>query len=138
MASLWTNKGKADLMTVGTTGITLRAMLVDADQDTAANADLNTLSEVTTDEIVAAGRKTLTTVTVTEDDTNDRAVLDCDDLVWTAANFGTIGGVWIFRRVGGADAGTDPLWFYIDVNPNLVTNGGDITLSTPNGITRLT
>jgi hypothetical protein len=30
------------------------------------------------------GRKTLTTVTVTVDNTNDRVAIDCDDVVWTA------------------------------------------------------
>lgn len=135
---MWTNRGKTDFAGVDVRAVVLRAVLVDADADAAANADLNTLADVVGDEIGAAGRKTLANVTITEDDAGDRAILDADDLVWAAANFGTIGGVWIFRRVGGADANTDPLWMYLDVEPELATNGGDITLAFPNGFATLT
>lgn len=137
MASLWTNRGKLELAQFDVRAIVLRAMLVDADGDTVATVDLNTVAEIVVDELAGAGRKTLVNVTTTEDDAADRAVLDADDLVWAAANFGTIGGAWIYRRVGGADANTDPLWCYIDVEPELPTNGGDVTLAFPNGWGRI-
>lgn len=41
------------------------------------------------------GRKSLTNVTVTVDNTNDRVAIDCDDVTWTATSGAAIGAVVI-------------------------------------------
>lgn len=147
MASYWTNKGKADLPAGDITARTLRMLLVNtAPANAAAAADLNVVSDVVSLELSGtgyvggpggSGRRTLASVTITEDDTNDWAKLDAaDPAVWTAINAGTIAGAWIYRRVGGADAdGSDLLWVFIGTTP-LVTNGGDVTgILAANGFT---
>lgn len=134
MASHWTNKGKWDLATGGVTSRSFRILLVNTPPATAAAAaDLNFVADVTANELSGTGyaRKTLANVTITEDDTNDLAKFDADDpTVYSAASMGTIAGAWIYRQItGGTDApATDILWCFLDMN-DLVTNGGDVTLS---------
>jgi hypothetical protein len=57
------------------------------------------------------GRKTLTTVTVTVDNTNDRVAIDCDDVVWTATAGAAIGAVVICYKpdTASADSAIIPL-----------------------------
>lgn len=52
------------------------------------------------------GRKTLTNVTVTVDNTNDRVAVDCDDIVWTATSGAAIGAVVICYKPDTASADT--------------------------------
>lgn len=49
----------------------------------------------TTNEQTTVGRKTLASVTVTVDDTNDRVALDCADVTWTAPTGNAVGAVVI-------------------------------------------
>jgi hypothetical protein len=133
MASWWTNKGKADLAKTDPTAATLRILLVNtAPASQAAAADLNFVADVVAGELSGTGyaRQTLAGVTVTEDDTNDRAILDATDpATYAGINAGTIAGAWIYRRVGGADSdAVDVLWCWIDT-PDLVTNGGDVNVA---------
>ena len=143
MASYWTNKGKADLAGQDPTAATLRIMLVNtAPASAAAAADLNFVADVAANELAGTGyaRQTLSGVTVTEDDTNDRAILDATNpATYTAINAGTIAGAWIFRRVGASDSNAvDVLWCFLDV-PDLVTNGGDVNVQfAATGISTLT
>lgn len=46
-------------------------------------------------EQTALGRKTLSNVTVTVDNSNDRVAIDCDDVTWTATSGAAIGAVVI-------------------------------------------
>lgn len=133
MSSMWTNKGKADLIAGGISGRTFRVMLVSAEPaSAAAAADLNFVADVVADELSGTGyaRQTLSGVVATEDDTNDRALLDASDpATYSAINAGTIAGAWVYRRVAGGDVdANDILWCFVDLVPDLVTNGGDITL----------
>ncbi|MFD8777509.1 hypothetical protein [Streptomyces sp. NPDC059916] len=50
------------------------------------------------------GRKTLTGVTVTVDNTNDRVNIDCDDITWTATSGAAIGAVVICYKPDTASA----------------------------------
>jgi hypothetical protein len=75
-----------------------------------------------------SGRKTLASKTITEDDTNDRAVYDAADSVWTAINAGTAAGAIIIKE-GTSDADTELICF-LD-GASVVTNGGDVTLVYP-------
>ncbi|MFE7510180.1 hypothetical protein ACFU8I_02965 [Streptomyces sp. NPDC057540] len=57
--------------------------------------DLATLLAGATNEQTSMGRKTLTGVTVTVDDTNDRVAVDCADITWTSATGNPVGAVVI-------------------------------------------
>lgn len=126
MANLVYNKGKALLANGGLDwdAATIKAALVGTAYT--ANADHNFLSEVTA-ELSGTGyvRKTLAGCTVTEDDTNDRAILDANDVTWTGINAGTAAAVVIYKD-NASDAAAE-LICYVDVT-DTVTNGGDFTV----------
>lgn len=80
-----------------------------------------------------AGRKTLSSVTVTEDDANDRGELDAADVTWSslggAANDTIVAAVLVKEdhiNTGGTDTGT-LLICHIDIADTL-TNGSDFTI----------
>lgn len=86
-----------------------------------------------TNEQATIGRKTLASVTVTIDDTNDRVDVDCADPVWTGATGNRVGAVVIVRdtdTTAGTDANLVPISKHgFDVIPG----GGDITGVVPAG-----
>lgn len=57
--------------------------------------DLATLLAGASNEQTSMGRKTLSGVTVTVDDTNDRVAVDCADITWTSATGNAVGAVVI-------------------------------------------
>lgn len=66
----------------------------------------------TTNEQTTVGRKTLTGVTVTVDNTNDRVALDAADVVWSSPTGNAIGAVVICYdadTTSGTDANLIPL-----------------------------
>ncbi|MBP2581911.1 hypothetical protein J3A78_002389 [Streptomyces sp. PvR006] len=74
--------------------------------------DLASLLAGATNEQATMGRKTLASVTVTVDDTNDRVAVDCADVTWTAASGNAVGAVVICYdpdTTGGTDADLVPL-----------------------------
>ncbi|KKN15253.1 hypothetical protein LCGC14_0987980 [marine sediment metagenome] len=73
-----------------------------------------------------AGRKTLGTKTVTEDDANDRVEFDIANITWTALGVGaTIAGAIIVKEITNDLASI--LIAYLDI-ADTPTNGGDVTL----------
>lgn len=143
MASFWYNKAVTEVLT-GTIDLdtnTLKVMLVNStytpnrDNDV---VDAGGGSDAADAEIVAtgytsgwggAGRKTVT-VTVTEQDANDRAVIIFGDLTWTAlggATNDTVVGAILIKE-GGANDTTSRLIAYWDL-VDTATNGGDFTLT---------
>lgn len=73
-----------------------------------------------------AGRKTLGSKTITEDDANDRAEFDCADVTWTALATGeTIVGAIIIKEITNDAASV--LIAYLDLS-DTPTNGSDVTL----------
>lgn len=77
----------------------------------------------------AAGRKTLGTKAIAEDDPNDRAEFDAADLVWSAINAGTAAAAIIIKE-GGANDTTSRLIAYIDTGGfPITTNGGDLNVN---------
>lgn len=76
-----------------------------------------------------AGRKSLTTAAVNQDDANDRAELDADNISWTSLDAGTIGAMVVIREVS-SDADSIPI-AYIDNPTNfpLTTNGGNVNVT---------
>lgn len=88
-----------------TSGIESDATLRDKD-------DVAALVAGATNEQTTMGRVTLTNVTVTVDDTNDRVNIDCDDLVWSGATGNPISAIVIAYdgdTTGGTDANIVPL-----------------------------
>lgn len=146
MASFMTNKGKFELINrAAVTSQIWRLLLVNTPPANAGTAaDLNFVSQVTSLELSGTGyaRVTLASPAVTEDDTNDYAKITATNPgTYTAINAGTIAGAWVFLRTsgGGSDIdATDPLVCFLDCT-DLVTNGGDVTLSfdATNGILTL-
>ena len=147
MASYWTNKGKADLAGGGIAARQFRLVLVTAAPASAGvAADLNFLSDVTSAECTFTNyaRKDIAPA-VTEDDTNDRAVLTAGNpSTYTAAGGATnntIVGAWLVRRsTSGSDTpAADPLWCYLGLTNSLTTNGGDVTINfNASGVSTLT
>jgi hypothetical protein len=74
--------------------------------------DLAALLAGASNEQTTMGRKTLASVTVTVDDTNDRVAIDCADITWTAATGNAVGAVVICYdpdTTTGTDADLVPL-----------------------------
>ena len=94
------------------------------DYDTAADVIAGASTEQTT-----IGRKTLTSVTVTTNDTNDRVDIDAADVTWTAPTGNAVGAVMICYdpdTTGGTDADLIPLTKH-DVT--WTPDGNDFTLT---------
>jgi len=96
-------------------------------------ADLNTVSEMEAHadfaELTASGyaRVALTSVAATEDDTNDRANIDCADVAFAAISAGeTIVGCFIFQHTG-SDSTASLIGVY-DL-ASTPTNGGTVTVN---------
>ncbi|WP_030319616.1 hypothetical protein [Streptomyces flavochromogenes] len=91
--------------------------------------DLGALLAGASNEQMTMGRKTLASVTVTVDDTNDRVAVDCADITWTAATGNAIAAVVICYdpdTTTGTDADLIPLTKH-DVA--LTPDGNSFTLS---------
>jgi hypothetical protein len=74
--------------------------------------DLSTLLAGTTNEQTTLGRKTVSSVTITVDDTNDRVDLDIADQVWTATAGNAVGALIVCYdgdTTGGTDSNLTPL-----------------------------
>lgn len=107
--------------------IPIEASGVEAD---ATVKDYDTVAAIlaaTTNEQTTMGRKTLASVTVTVDDTNDRVALDAADITWTAATGNAVSDILICYdpdNTTGTDADLIPLtWHDFSVTPD----GSDIT-----------
>jgi hypothetical protein len=135
MASITTNKGRT-LIANGSVDLltdTLKVMLLSAAYT--PNKDHNFISDISANELSGtgytagfggAGRKTLASKTVTQDDTNDLAIFDAADVTWTAINAGTVAYAAVVKEVtSNADS---PVLAVLDVSPDVATNGGDWTL----------
>lgn len=88
-----------------------------------------------------AGGKTLANQSVTQDNTNDRALFDADDVTWTA--LGPLSPATPSHAILWNDTPTspaDPLISYIELGTT-ATNGGDYTLqfsASPSALISLT
>lgn len=135
MASAWYNKGKAKVLdgTINLTSDTIKVMLLNASYS--FNADHHFVSDVSANELSGtgytggfggSGRKTLTTKTITEDDTNDWAIFDADDSQWLSINAGTAAWAVLIKEI--TNDGASLLIAAIDINPDVVTNGANLTV----------
>ncbi|MFL6145574.1 MAG: hypothetical protein ACJ72N_27400 [Labedaea sp.] len=101
-------------------GVEADAVLVDYDT-------VSALLAAATNEQSTMGRKTLASVSVTVDDTNDRVNLDCADITWSGATGNAISDILICYDPDtgtGTDADLVPLsWHDFSATPD----GSDIT-----------
>ena len=100
---------------------------IEADSTLKDYDNLSALLAGSSNEQTTVGRKTLTSVSPTVDDTNDRLDVDCADFTWSAATGNRIGAIVICYdpdTTTGSDTDLIPLTKHdFDVTPN----GGDIT-----------
>lgn len=142
MASLLFNLGKKEILdgTIDLGANTIKAMLVtssytpnsdnDFVDDGGANDPID--HELSGTNYAAgfagSGRKTLGSITIVEDDGNDRAEFSAANLTWTGIDAGTAAGVIIYRHLTSDALST--LIAFIDTGGfPVVTNGGDLTIT---------
>ncbi len=121
-ASLPASNDALIIVPIETSGIVSDATMRDYD-------DLSTLLAGASNEQTTMGRKTITSVTVTVNDTNDRVDIDFADPVWTGATGNAISAVVICYdpdTTGGTDSDLIPLTKHdFAVTPD----GSDITMT---------
>jgi hypothetical protein len=112
--------------------IPIEASGVESDATLKDYDDVATLLAAANNEQSTMGRKTVTSVTVTVDDTNDRVDVDIADLVWTAAAGNAISDLLIAYdpdTTGGTDSSLIPLtWHDFPITPD----GADVTATVAN------
>ena len=113
----------------------IRCLILEATAAGAFDPDLDTVTALLAVGSVVeatgtgAGRRTAT-LTVTEDDTNNRANIALSSAVtWTGANWGDAVAVVFYDEGSGTD-GTRQLIAYYDTGLPITTNGGDLTINT--------
>jgi len=73
-----------------------------------------------------AGGATLASKTVTQDNTNDKAVFDAADVTWTTSSI-TARGAILYKSTGVAS--TSPLIGYIDFGADKTSDGGTFQIT---------
>lgn len=138
MASVTTNKARTLLLNTGINLLTdtIKVMLVNTSYVESKSHDfVSSITGGTSKELSGtgytagfggSGRKTLSSKTVTQDNTNNKAYFDAADVTWTAINAGTVGFVAVIKEV--TSDSDSPIIAIIDVSPDIVTNGGDYTV----------
>ena len=95
------------------------------------NPDHQFVSDLTpgSNELSGTGysRKTLTGKATSQDNTNDRAELDCDDVTFTGINAGTAIAAVVFVQVTN-DSDSWLVGYYDEGGFPFATNGGNLTL----------
>jgi hypothetical protein len=86
--------------------IPVEASGVESDATLRDKDDVAAVFSGATNEQTTMGRKTLSNVTVTVDDTNDRVNIDCDDITWSGATGNPISDI-IIAYDSDTGAGTD-------------------------------
>jgi len=131
MASVMYNAGKVAIFNgaVDLDTDTFYAMLVTSSYT--ADVDNHDFRNDVTNEVsgtgYTAGGKEITNPTVTQDDSNNRAVFDGDNLTWATSTI-TARGAVIYKRRGGA-ASADELICYIDFGSDKASNAGPFTIT---------
>ena len=92
------------------------------------DADHNFLAEVTGAEASAGGyvRKTLASVSITQDDTNNYAVFDAADVTWEGITVN--GGGAILFKDSGSNANVSPLIMYSNTQFPVTITGGNLQI----------
>ena len=131
MAETVTNKGKYLIATVGLNGLTLKMAAFTGTQTGVHNADLDTVADLdaVTSVAIHSERLSLASLTVTEDDANDRVNADAANLSFAAAPGVTAQGVVIYHEVSAADASRQIIVIYTTGFPQPMDGGLNITVT---------
>src|SRR5574337_1708660 len=129
MASVFYNSFKVDIQS-GNIDIdtdTIKCALVTSTYT--PNIDTDTKWSNVTNEVsgtgYTAGGATLASVTVTQDNTNDRGVVDAADVTWSTATI-TARAAVLYKSTGTAS--TSPLICYIDFGSDQTSSGGNFVI----------
>lgn len=131
MASLIYNSLKVDVMkgNVDLDTDTIKVMLVTSaytpDQD--AHTKLSDITNEVTGTGYTAGGATLASKTVTQDNTNDKGVMDCADITWSTSTI-TARGAVLYKSRGGASS-SDELIAYYDFGTDKSSVAADFTIT---------
>ncbi len=112
--------------------IPLESSGLEADSTLKDYDDVATLLAGTTNEQTTAGRKTVTSVTITPDDTNDRVDIDFADQTWTGLTGNAIGALLIAYdpdTTTGTDSTLVPLTKH---DWSITPDGSDVTATVAN------
>jgi hypothetical protein len=96
-------------------------------------ADLATLLAGASNEQTTIGRKTMTTVTVTVDNSGDKVDIDCDDFTWSGATGNALGKVIMCYdndTTGGTDSSIVPISYHDFV---ATPDGNDLVVTIASG-----
>ncbi len=131
MAETTTNRGKYRMLAALAAAADLRILVFTGTQTGVNNPDLNTLADLDGVSGVAlhTERIALTGITVSENDTADRAEIDADNVSFAAAADVDAQGVAIFDHTGGADASRDLIGVYTSGFPQPMDGGLNITVA---------
>lgn len=131
MASLAYNSAKiklSDGSTIDWVNDTVKVMLVTSSYT--PDKDLHDFRDDVTNEVVgtgySAGGMALANKAHTQDDSNDRAVFDADNLVWSTATI-TARAAVLYKSRGGASS-ADELIAYVDFLADKSSTAADFTI----------
>jgi hypothetical protein len=133
VAETATNRGKTRIA-AGDTSLDssdLRMLVILGTQTGVNDPDLNTVADLdaVTSVSIHSERLALASLTVTEDDTNNRANADCANLSFAAAPGVTAQGVAIYDEGGGTDATRHVLFIYTTGFPQPMDGGLNVTVN---------
>lgn len=130
MAETVVNRGKYTVFNSGIPALTLRMCYFTGTQVGTNDPDLNTVAdlEAVSGVTVGAERVALTSVTVTEDDVNNRVNVDAANLSFSAVA-ATAQGVAIYDEGGGTDATRPIIAIYTTGFPVVMDGGLNITIT---------
>lgn len=128
MASVIYNSFKKEIAdTIDIDAVTIKVMLVTSAYT--PNIDTHTRRSSVTNEVTGtgytAGGATLTGLTVTQNNTTDKGVIDANDVTWSTSTI-TARGAVIYVSTGVA--ANDNLIAYIDFGVDKVSDTGDFTI----------
>jgi hypothetical protein len=131
MAESVTNKGKWRIANTGIAGLTIRACVFTGTQVGVHDVDLNTVADLDAVAGVSihAERVTPGSVTVTEDDANDRVNVDTANLTFASAPGVTAQGVAFYHETAAADASRELLSVHTTGFPVPMDGGLNVTVT---------
>lgn len=111
----------------------LKACILTDSHTPSPDAAQNALADVVANEVGWTGysRQTLAGVTVTQDDTDNEGVLDCNDLVFASVSGAGNGRYLLVFADTPTTPEADPVVSDFDFGENKLAQGGDLTVPIP-------
>ena len=136
MASAWYNSGLRDIFdgTIDLSADTIKVMLVNASYT--PNKDHDFVDDVVANELsgtgytggfAGSGRKTISAKSFTTDTSGDFVKFTATIAAWAAINAGTAAYAILIKEITNDAASR--LIGYLDIDPDVTTNGGDFTIT---------